>query len=299
MTRIGRLLVPVLAITLFITGSLLASSPGSVGFSFLKVSWGARNAGMGDVGVALPSGFWGAHQNPASLAKIDAAAVGFMHQEYIFDTRREFLAGAVPTRVGKLSFGLDFFKVADLEYRDQATSEPLGLFDAQEFAWFGGYGYQINKNLGIGVIGEYVGEKIESEIADAVSFDFGATWRFSQHLTIGAAVNNLGSKPKFLAEEVDLPLVVAAGVGVHAYDMQFGADVSFPKNADTKVNLGVERYVVDYLALRAGYKFGYDEEDFAFGIGISKSIWQVDYAFVPYKSGLGSSHRFALTVYWR
>lgn len=299
MTKYGRLPVLILALVLLTTSSLMASSPGSVGFSFLKVSWGARNAGMGDVGVALPSGFWGAHQNPASLAKIDAAAVGFMHQEYIFDTRREFLAGAVPTGIGQLSFGLDFFKVADLEYREQATAEPLGLFDAQEFAWFGGCGYQINSNLGVGLIGKYVAEKIESEAAGAVSFDFGATWKFSQYLTIGAAVNNLGSKPKFLAEEIDLPLVVAAGVGVHAYDMQFGADVSFPRKADMKVNLGVERYVVDYLALRAGYKFGYDEEDLAFGIGITKSIWQVDYAFVPYKSGLGSSHRFALTVYWR
>jgi hypothetical protein len=48
--------------------------------------------------------------------------------------------------------------------------------------------------------------------------------------------------------------------------------------------------------LRAGYKVGYDEENMTFGVGFAKSRWHVDYAFIPFKSGLGSNHRFALTV---
>ena len=53
------------------------------------------------------------------------------------------------------------------------------------------------------------------------------------------------------------------------------------------------------MSLRAGYKFGYDEENMAFGVGFAKSIWRVDYAFVPFKSGLGTNHRFALTVQFK
>lgn len=289
----------ILSALLMLSAPLLAGDPGSVGFSFLKVSWGAKHAGMGDVGVAMPSGLWGSHQNAASLAAVNVPALGFMHQEYIFDTRREFVAAALPTAIGKFGFGLDFFKVADLEYRDQATVEPVGLFDAQDFAWFAGYGLQINERLAVGAIGKYVAEKINTETADGFAVDFGATWRLNRNVTFGGSVKNLGSKPKFLGDKVELPMTVAAGVGVAAFDTHFGADVSFPKEADIRVNVGAERYLTDYLALRGGYKFGYDEEDLSFGLGISKSIWQVDYAFVPYGSGLGTSHRFALTVYWR
>lgn len=277
----------------------LAGDPGSAGFTWLKVPWGAKHAGMADAGVALPSGIWGAHQNPASLAKVDYPQIGFMHQEYIFDTRREFVATAVPTGIGNVSAGLDFFKVGDLEYRNGATEEPLGLFDAQDYAWFLGYGLTIRQRLSLGVTGKYVAEKVETETADAICFDFGAVWQVNKIINVGAAVRSLGSKPQFKAEKIDLPTTVSAGVGVSLERTTIGADVSFPKDADVRFSLGAERYLADLLALRAGYKIGYDEENISFGLGISKSIWQVDYAFVPYGSGLGSSHRLALTVYWR
>jgi hypothetical protein len=278
---------------------LAATDPGATGFSFLKVSWGARNAGMGDVGVALPSGLSGSHINPASLSAAEAMSFNFMHQEYIFDTRREFVGTAIPTILGNFSAGIDFFKVDDIEYREGASVEPIGMFDAQEYSIFVGYAGGLGDKLSIGLMGKYVAEKIESETADAIAFDAGATWKYNQSLSFGAAVKNVGSKPKFLADEVDLPTTVSVGLGLSVYDMQVGGDVSFPRNDDLRVNFGAERYLADFLALRAGYRIGYDEEDISFGVGFSQSIWQVDYAFVPYGSGLGSSHRFALTVYWR
>jgi hypothetical protein len=36
-----------------------AADPGKTGFSFLKVSPGARNAAMGDIGVAVTSNLYG------------------------------------------------------------------------------------------------------------------------------------------------------------------------------------------------------------------------------------------------
>ncbi len=286
-------------VLLLISPFAVAGDAGSSGFTFLKVSWGARQAGMGEMGTALASGLYGAYYNPASLAVVDNTTVGFMHQEYIFDIRREFIAAALPLYKGGLAFGLDYFKVSDIEYRESATAQPTGLFDSQDVLLFVAYGIGIGSDISLGVTGKYAAEKIESLTADVLMFDCGAAWQLNRHLTVGGALKNVGGKPRFRNEKITLPLTVAFGTALQFDKTTLGVDLVFPNDTDMRINLGAERFLADLLALRAGYKFGYDEENFTLGLGIYKNIWQVDYAFAPYSSGLGSSHRFALTIHWK
>lgn len=279
--------------------SALAADPGAVGFNFLKVSPGARSAAMGDVGTAIGEGLWGLYFNPATLAARSGSEVGFMHHEYIFDTRREFLGGLLPVAGGAVAGGLDFFSVSDLEARQTPTDEPLGLFDAHEVLWFIGYGRKISSGLTLGVTGKYAYEKIESVSAGTFAADVGALWQATPTIKLGAAVRHIGGKPQYRREEVDLPMTVAVGGALSVAKMTVSGDISFPKEADTRINLGAERWLTEFLALRGGYKVGYDEENFALGVGFRHDIWNVDYAFVPHSSGLGTGHRFALTVSWR
>ncbi len=278
---------------------LLAAEPGTVGFNFLKVSWGARQAALGDAGVAAGEGLWGLYFNPATVAAGSSTAVGFMHHEYIFDTRREFVGARFPLFGGGVAAGLDFFSVSDIEARQFPTSDPQALFDAHQVLWFVGYGKEISTGLTVGVTAKYAYEKIETISAEAFAFDLGALWQLNQRIAVGAAIRNLGDKPQFLSEEVDLPMTVAVGGAATFSEMLFTGDLSFPKEADTRINVGVERWLTEYLALRGGYKIGYDEENLTLGLGIRHDIWSVDYAFVPHTSGLGPGHRFALTVSWR
>jgi hypothetical protein len=129
--------------------------------------------------------------------------------------------------------------------------------------------------------------------------DLGMMVRLNEWMTVGASGRNLGTKPKFKNEEIDLPMIVAGGLTARLADATFGADVSAANDSDLRFNLGAEKTIADLLALRAGYKIGYDEEDIAFGVGFFKNLWEIDYAFVPFKSGLGSSHRFSLTFHWK
>jgi hypothetical protein len=48
------------------------------------------------------------------------------------------------------------------------------------------------------------------------------------------------------------------------------------------------------LALRAGWMLGQDATDLTAGAGIAVGRFDIDYAFVPHKDELGSSHRIAL-----
>ncbi len=279
-----------------IGSTLFAAEPGSVGFNFLKVSPGARNAGMGDVGTSVSTSLFGVYFNPAATAQSSGSAIGFMHHEGIFDTRREFIGGTTQMFGGVVAAGFDYFKVGSLEQRLGPSEEPIGIFDAQDMLLFAGYSRKFSPKFAAGVTAKYAAEKIESRTADAVMFDAGVQFTPMEKTTLGLALRHMGSKPKFGEDEIELPLTFAGGASVDVNNLIFAAEVTAPKESDVRFNIGAEKTFAKMVAVRGGYKIGYDEEDFAAGIGFKKSMWEIDYAFVPYKSGLGTAHRFALTV---
>lgn len=285
-----------LMLVIFAAGQLSAADPGSVGFNFLKVSPGARNAAMGEIGTALPADLYGVYFNPAGIVGMPQSSVSFMHHEGIFDTRREFLGATTNAFGGALALGFDYFKVGDLEARDGPTEDPIDLFDAQDWLLALSYARTVGAKFSAGLTGKYAAEKIESRTADAVLLDAGLQFHPTPVATVGLAVRNVGSKPKFSEEEIDIPFTVSGGVSYSARGLTAALEVAAPKESDLRVNFGAEKVLAEIFALRAGYKIGYDEENFSAGAGFRKSIWQIDYAFVPFKSGLGSTHRFALTI---
>lgn len=285
------------ALSLALSSSVIyASEPGSVGFNFLKTAVSARHAAMGSSGIAVSDNLYGAQLNPAVIGNSQEITVGFVHQEGIFDTRREYVGASLPAFGGAVAFGLDYFKVADIEGRTGPSEEPATVFDSQDMSAFATLALPLRDDLTAGITSKYTAEKIDDQTADAVLFDAGLRLRATPLLSFGVAVRNLGSKPKFFNEEIDLPLTFTGGISAYWQETTLSADVALPKESDTRFNFGAERNFGDFLALRAGYKVGYDEEDLAFGVGFLQSIWRIDYAFVPYGSDLGDVHRFALTV---
>lgn len=297
-SKFVRLAAAIIAVaaTVALSSSLLAAEPGNVGFNFLKVSPGARNAGMGDVGTSVNTSLFGVYFNPAATARTSGSSIGFMHHEGIFDTRREFIGGATQMLGGVVTAGFDYFKVGSLEQRVGPSEEPIGIFDAQDMLVFAGYSRVFSPKMTAGFTAKYAAEKIETRTADAVMFDAGLQFVPMDKMTIGLALRHMGSKPKFGEEEIDLPLTFAGGASVDVNNLILAVEATAPKESDVRINIGAEKTFAKMVAIRGGYKIGYDEEDFAAGIGFKKSIWEIDYAFVPYKSGLGSAHRFALTV---
>lgn len=274
----------------------LSADPGSVGFAFLKVSAGARTAAMGDAGTAAATGVSGVAFNPAVVGNLASGQVGLMHHENIFDSRREFLGGATPLFGGGIALTFDFHKIGDIEERQGPTEEPIGSFDSQDWVTGLTLGFPFGRQFSAGVTAKYAAEKIESRTADAFLFDAGLQWQASEILTFGVAARNVGAKPKFNDEAIEIPMTLAAGVATSVRGFVTALDVSAPKDSDVRVGIGIEKQLAKMFALRGGYKTGYDEENFTAGAGFTKSIWQIDYAFVPFQSGLGATHRFALTI---
>ncbi len=193
-----------------IASTLSAAEPGSVGFNFLKVSPGARNAGMGDVGTSFSTSLFGVYFNPAATAQSTGSAIGFMHHEGIFDTRREFIGGSTQMFGGVVSAGFDYFKVGALEQRLGPSEEPIGIFDAQDMLIFAGYSRNFSPTLAAGFTAKYAAEKIETRTADAVMFDIGMQFVPMEKAKLGLALRHMGSKPKFGEDEIELPLTFPA-----------------------------------------------------------------------------------------
>ena len=76
-------------------------------------------------------------------------------------------------------------------------------------------------------------------------------------------------------------------------------EATHPSDGPEKVNTGAEYWFNKILALRAGYRFNYDEESFTFGAGVKYGFGnvagRVDYAFADFGL-LEQVHMFILGI---
>ena len=166
----------------------------------------------------------------------------------------------------------------------------------------GAYGARVAEGLDASVALRYVREMIDTYDATAISGDVGAKYRLRETgVSFGAAVQNLGSDAKFIAQTFPLPLTWRAGAAVtrQLRSLQgrgtLTAEIREVKADKAHVHAGAEYAYHDRVALRVGGKFGYDDESVSFGIGLAKDWAHFDYALVPLSSDLGTTHFFSLT----
>lgn len=293
-------LLPLLALVLAPSAAL--AQAGSTGFASLKLGVGARPMGMGSAYVALADDPTATYWNAAGLAGLRGTQLTVMHNEWIQDFRHEYAAVGTPLGKGALGFSFSGFYTSELEGRDDVgnVTQPFGFND---IAMTAGYGRPIAAGLDAGAAVRYVREMIADEDATTIAFDLGTRYRVGESgLALGAAVQNIGGKPKFVQESFDLPMTMRFGA---AWTRPLGglrsqgtitSEIRKARSEDARFHLGGELLYRERIALRAGGKFGYDEEDLSFGIGIAHAKIRFDYALVPLTSDLGTAHLFSLTA---
>jgi hypothetical protein len=278
-----------------------ARAAGETGFVFLKIGVGARAMGMGSAFVALADDPTSVYWNPAGLASIEKTQVTVMHNEWILDFRQEFVAVGTQLGPGTVGFGFAGFYSDELERRSD-TGVLLGHYGANDIAISGAYGLQLTEGLDAGLGVRYIRGMIDQEDATSLAADLGARYRVGESgLMLGAAISNIGGDAKFDSEEFPIPLTWRAGAAwsknVESLRGRgtLSAEYRQAREDDGKFHAGAEYAYRERLALRLGGKFGYDDEDLSFGLGLMKDWFRFDYALVPFSSDLGSTHLFSLT----
>jgi uncharacterized protein UPF0164 len=273
-----------------------SAAAGEAGFAFLKLGIGARPMAMGSAYVALADDPTAVYWNPAGLGGAEGAQVTVMHNEWIQDFRQEFAGLSRSFGAGTLGLGVSGFYTSEFEKRDD-VGNLIGHFGFNDFAVTGAFAHRFPHQATGGVAVKFIREMIDQETATAVAFDLGTRVGLGKTgVSLGAAVQNLGGDAKFITESFPLPRTIRAGAaltraipGLQGKGI-LSAEYRKARGDDSRFQVGGEFEYKARLALRAGAKFGYDDESASFGLGLIQRRFSFDYALVPFSSNLGTTH---------
>ena len=279
-----------------------SAAPGEAGFAFLKLGIGARPMGMGSAYVALADDPTALYWNPAGLGSVEGPQVTVMHNEWIQDFRQEFAGVSRPFGATAAGLGISGFYSSEFEERDD-VGNLIGHFGFNDIAVTGALAHRFPHQATAGLAVKFIREMIAEETATAVAFDLGAKVGLGRSgVTLGGAIQNLGGDAKFITESFPLPRTIRAGAAItRAIPSLTGkgvlsAEVRKARGDESHVHVGGEFEYKERLALRAGAKFGYDDESLSFGLGLIQRRFHFDYALVPFSSNLGTTHFVSLSA---
>lgn len=298
----------ILLLILIIQPILLYSGGGKTGATFLKISPGARPAGMGGAYTALTGDLNCLYYNPAGIGVISRPQIGAMHTEWISDIRYDFAAGVFNVREGVIGISATLLTMGEMEGRG-ANREETEDFTATDFAVQLSYAKSLSNSNLLGGSLKFIRQKIEDETANGIAVDIGLQRKITDSLNFGVTVRNLGPKMKFIQEGYNLPLTLGIGTGLTIGGVTLALDANYEIiDENLKLSFGTEYLPIQFLALRGGYFLTAihntaisDNELFepknglGGGIGINVLNYNLDYAVVPY-SDLGTTQRISFVV---
>jgi len=267
------------------------------GLALLKVESGARPAGMGGAVVSLNNHPDASIYNPAGSIDVTKFTISLGHVSYWDNIRMEsaHFAMGMSKRVF-IHGGIRFATVDNLELRGDVPVElPEGLFDLHDVSFKGGLSVKITDKINAGFSAGWILEKIEGWRGSVFNFDIGVQAKAMKNLNIGASVTDIGSEFKLSknsgndSRPISLPTTYRAGAS-YTYDKYLGAVDMVYTDDEAHLHVGAEGNVHPMFQIRAGYMFNYDTKNLTAGASFVKRNLTVDYAFVPYKQDLGSSH---------
>jgi len=265
------------------------------GFSTLLVSPSARHAAMGESVGASGRDLFTLYSNPAGILNIPYLTVGAAHNEWIADFRSEYVGLVYHPSNFAIGFSINYGTVDDIERRTGPTDEPEGYFDLNDLVAGVTIARNLSEKLKLGLTSKIVYEKLDVYSSTGVAFDFGMQYMLMPEFMLGASFSNLGSSMKLDDEEFDLPRILRAGGSYRIKDFLISGDVVYPTDDDPHLHIGGEYSLSQIFFLRSGFQSGYDEKALAFGLGFEQKGFNIDYAYVPFKSDLGDTHRISLT----
>jgi hypothetical protein len=292
-----------LSVALLFAGPVLAGAEdGSSGLTFLKLGAGARAIGLGDAYTAVSGDASCIYWNPAGTVDVENIDVVVMHSEWFEGIRYEYVGGVKSDGAQAFGLAITGLYMDDLERRDGPTSAPIGHFGVFDFAVMGTYGRKLTEHLDVGAGAKYLFEKIDDESATGFAADLGARYRIPSvpGLYAGASIQNLGPGMTFIEDEFSLPLTYRVGAALESQvEALNGAilitgDAVVPNDGDTKYHFGAEYEYSNMIAVRFGYRTGWDNQNVSWGFGAKVKGFRLDYAYTPFYSDLGDTHRMSL-----
>ena len=269
----------------------LPSALAAVGLSSLRQGGGARSASLADAATAL---FAAQALNPAARQS-RGRSVAFNHQASIQNIRHNHLHLTQARDRGTWGLSAQLWQANGLERRTGPSAEPLGHFGVYEGAIGLSYARQLERTR-LGLQLKFIRQSIFTQNASGLAADLGMMCDVLASLRLGATVRNLGRMNRLDQRETDLPLEARFGAAyVGRADMLVAVEAQKARGDDLTLHLGGEFRAGEHLRLRAGYQTT-ENRGLSAGLGLATERWVIDYAYVPFGSGLGDAHWLSLQL---
>jgi hypothetical protein len=292
---LATLVVPVL------TNGLWAKGAGTSGAIALHHPLGARACGMAEAYSAVEGEMDVLHYNPAGLISLPNRQASFSYQRGLVGDSFCNLLYAQPTRSGAFGVAFSYYTAGDIDLIDLDGNEWTVKAE-QDCLIVAGFASEFLERCPMGTNLKVIFSRlVETRTATAFAIDFGTLYHPPlEGLRIGLAIQNLGTKLKFIEEGDPLPLTIRLG---SAYGRSFGnqqimLSVDFPYLIyEQEINpaVGFEYNWRKMIQGRIGYKFSSDDIGLTFGLGFTYQKYIIDYAFVL-ADKLENLHRISLGV---
>ncbi len=278
------------------------------GLQFLKVDVGARAAAMGGAFMMVGDDANAMFYNPGGIA--------FMQNDFdFFAARTEWIADIAYTAGGLVTnfgnWGNVGINLTTCDYGDfigtrVAETEKgfveTGMLDIGAYAVGVTYAKTLTNKFTVGGqikyaaqhLGENLlanGETIENKVS-GLAYDFGTIFYPGfKSFRMGMSIRNFSPQFKYQNTAFELPLKFTIGfamdvldfIGEHNNSLLIAFDAIHPRDYTERIHLGGEYLFMDMIALRAGYKFNYDEEGLTGGVGFKSNFGgldiKVDYSY--------------------
>ncbi len=277
---------------------------------FLKITPSARAAAMGDAFVSMDMDVGAVFFNPAGLASIPTVDIML--------ARNQWIAGIVQNGVvvgmnlgdyGTLAMsflGMDYGIFHKTEVRSdyeiyEKGYEEVGTFEVGEYAVSLAYARRMTDKFALGGQMRYarqdfpqsmafdeLGEnpQLVSNVSKSTAWDFGTIYYPGWFRTLRFCMSMRNFSNGVLPLTFSLSSAMDAAELVHIdtdrHSLLVAVDALHPRDYGERIHLGFEYCFRQRAALRAGYKFNYDEENLTFGAGLVQPLGSIqlklDYA---------------------
>ncbi|MFZ2324840.1 MAG: PorV/PorQ family protein [Ignavibacteriaceae bacterium] len=303
------------------------------GLKFLSVSLDPRATAMGDAVTSVSTNSVAMLYNPAILGDIDGVSdFSFGTTKWIADINYIYGTGAFKLFDG--NYGIIGVSLVAVDYGDfiGTVAAPndngyieVGTFKPTALAIGLGYANKLSEKFSVGGNIKYVRQsmgtsvvgydaagnrKIDDNSVNSMAFDFGILYHTGfKSLDFGMSIRNFSGELKYKDEEFQLPLVFKIGVSINALDLTnidrdmhsliIAVDASHPRDYKEQLSIGAEYLFMNTFAVRGGYTFPTDEQEFSAGVGFRQTIadikFAIDYSYTPFGI-FDNVHRFSVNL---
>ncbi len=315
----AKALAAAASVLLLASGASAQDKVGTAATQFLKIGVSARAVGMGDAFVAMADDASGLYYNPAAITQVLSGEAILSHIDLYHGAGISYEFGGVvlPMYVASGRVGVSFQALRTDDMAETTPVDPTGTgrnFRASEYGLTTSYALELTDKFSVGFSFRLISSSLAKldDIRDEPGVDANATsWGVDvgtlyrtgyRGINFGMAISNFGPDVTYLVEAAPLPINFKVGgtADVFRDGMQalvVSVEGSHPNDAPERANLGAEYVYGDWVALRGGYRFNYDDETWSVGGGayLMGGNVRFDYAYTRMES-LTDVHRYTLAI---